>query len=638
MTLVSESNKIKANKLEGRTIMKRILERYEEKHYDFIVVGGGMAGLCAAMEAARGGVNTALIHSRPVLGGNASSEIRIHISGADHSLVQPDYAESGLLYELMLENKARNENFSYSIWDMILFEAAKKQENLTVYYNTVMYDCETEDDLITGIYCIQETTEMRYKFTAPIFSDCTGHGTLGYFAGAEFRRGSESKAETGEEHAPDEANNERMGNSIHFRARDMGYPVKFTPPYFAKKFTEHDLRFRMHSANHEVDFSSAADPERNKATGGVSARGIDYGYFWIELMGDKDDIITDYENIRDDLVASLYGVWDHIKNGGDHGADNYALEWVGMLPGTRESRRLVGDYILNETDILENRIFDDAVCYGGWCIDVHVAHGLEDLDKLPAGDVHFFDGVYTIPYRSYYSKNIKNMFMAGRNISATKLAMSSTRIIGCCAIGGQAVGAAAALCKKYNVMPRELAPHIKELQQVILKNDGFLPGYKNEDEKDMAKKATFTASSYRNGCEPQKVVDGISRRLGDDTHGWVSDGISPDGETLTMNFDDAVEISELRYTFDSDFKYPIRVTMAPQRQKQQREGVPEELVKDYEIEMKLKGETVRTIKVEDNHQRHNIHRFDKTKCDSVTLKVKSTHGEEEITVFEVRAY
>ena len=166
--------------------MKRMAERYAEKQYDFIVVGGGMAGLCAAMEAARDGINTALVHARPVLGGNASSEIRVHISGADHGMEKPDYAEGGILYELMLENKARNENFSYSTWDMILFEAAKKQENLTVYYNTVMYDCETEGDRITAILCTQETTEMRYRFTAPLFADCTGNGTLGCFAGAEY--------------------------------------------------------------------------------------------------------------------------------------------------------------------------------------------------------------------------------------------------------------------------------------------------------------------------------------------------------------------------------------------------------------------------------------------------------------------
>lgn len=618
--------------------MKRMKERYAERAYDVIVVGGGMAGLSAALEAARGGARVALVHARPVLGGNASSEIRVHISGADHSLEKPDYAEGGILYELMLENKARNENFSYSTWDLILYEAARKQENLTLYLNTVMYDCETEGNRITAILCVQETTEMRYRLLAPLFVDSTGNGTLGYLAGAEYRQGSEAKSETGEEHAPAEPNNERMGNTIYFRARNMGHPVKFTPPYFAKHFTEEDLRYRMHCATHKVDYSTCVDPEKNEKNGGVSSRGVDYGHFWIELMGDKEDIIPDYENIRDDLVASLYGVWDHIKNGGDHGAENYALEWVGMLPGTRESRRLVGDYLLNERDIYDNRFFDDAVCYGGWCVDLHTAHGLLDLDRHPSGECYFFDGIYTIPYSCYYSKNIENLFMAGRNISATKLGMCSTRIIGCCAIGGQAVGAAAALCTKYGCTPRGLAPRVKELQQLILKNDGFLPGIVNEDEKDQARTARFTASSHREGCPPEKVIDGISRRLGDDMHGWVSDGIREGGERLTMAWDARKKLTELRLTFHSDFRYPIRVTMAPNRQKQQRVGVPAELVRDYDLILSQGGREVRRIEVRGNHQRHNIHRFAATACDTVTLSVLATNGAKEAVVFEVRAY
>ena len=168
--------------------------RFEKKHYDVIVVGGGMAGLCAAIAAARQGVHTALIQARPVLGGNASSEIRIHISGADQSLKQPDYAEGGLLYELMLENKKNNEQFSYSVWDMVLFEKAKEEKDLEVFFNTVMYDCETKDDRIVSIYCVQETTEMRYQLYAPVFVDATGNGTLGYYAGAEYRKGSEPQS------------------------------------------------------------------------------------------------------------------------------------------------------------------------------------------------------------------------------------------------------------------------------------------------------------------------------------------------------------------------------------------------------------------------------------------------------------
>lgn len=618
--------------------MKRVDERYDEKSYELVVVGGGMAGLCAAIEAARAGVKVALIHARPVLGGNASSEIRVHISGADDGLEKADYAEGGLLYELMLENKARNDHFSYSIWDMILFESALKEKNLTTFMNTVMFDCETDGDKITSIICIQETTEMRYKISAPLFVDATGNGTLAYYAGAEYRQGSESRSETGEIDAPERGNNERMGNTIMFRARNMGKPVKFVPPYFAKKYTEHDLRFRMHSATHKVDYSSCLDPERNERSGGVSARGSDYGYFWIELMGETDDIITDYENIRDDLVGALYGVWDHIKNGGDHGAENLELEWVGMLPGTRESRRFIGDYVLTETDVLQNKIFEDAVCYGGWSVDLHVAHGLLDTDKMPSGDSRFFDGVYTVPYRSYYSKNISNLFLAGRDISATKLAFCSTRILGCCALGGQAVGAAAALCKKYRCTPRELNAHIKELQQNILKNDGFLPGFTNEDVNDVARFAEFSATSYQDGCEPQKVVDGISRKLGEDWHAWKSDGLSKGGESLFMRFDSSKMLSELRFTFHSDFNYPIRVTMSPNRQKQQRIGVPAELVKDYDVILKNNGRAVRTIEVRDNHQRHNVLTFESTECDSVELKVLATNGANEITVFEVRAY
>lgn len=618
--------------------MKRVAERFENKEFEFVVVGGGMAGICAALEAARGGVKTALVHARPVLGGNASSEIRVHISGADSSLAKPDYAEGGILYELMLENKANNPNFCYSIWDTVLFEAVKRQENLTVFLNTVMYDCDTVDNRIIAIYCVQETTEMRYCFKAPIFADATGNGTLGYYAGAEYRQGSESKAETGETHAPEQSNNERMGNTIHFRARDMGHPVKFTPPPFAKKFTEHDLRYRMHSANQKVDFSGADDPEKCEATGGVSSRGIDYGYFWIELMGETDDIITDYENIRDELMASIYGVWDHIKNGGDHGADNYALEWVGMLPGTRESRRLIGDYILDEDDCLNTRTFEDEVAYGGWCVDLHCPHGLKDTDILPSGECHFFDGVYGIPYRCYYSKNISNLFLAGRDISATKLGMCSTRIIGCCAIGGQAVGAAAVLCKKYSVDPRNVLPHVKELQQVLLRHDGYLPGIVNTDENDLARSADFIASSYKCGCEPVKVTDGISRKVGNDMHGWVSDGISAEGETLTMVMNCEKLLSEVQLTFWSDFNYPIRVTMAPNRQKQQRDGVPAELVKDYDVRFIKGGQVVRCLKIRGNYQRLNVHHFEPTLCDRVEVKVYGTNGHEDAVIFEMRAY
>ena len=612
-------------------------KRYQEVSYDIVVVGGGMAGLCAAISAARHGANVALVHARPVLGGNASSEIRIHISGADQSLRQTDYAESGLLYELMLENKSRNDTFNYSIWDMVLFEAAKNEKNLTVYLNCPMFDCSVDGDIITSISCFQETTELTLKISAPLFVDATGNGTLGYFAGADYTQGSESNKEYGEPHAPDQPNNERMGNTILMKAVDTGHPVKYEPPAFAKKLTEHQLRYRVHSKTMKVDASMAPDPEEWLRLSACSCAAVDYGYWWLELMGDGDDIIPDYEKIRDDLMAYAYGLWDHIKNGGQHGAENFALEWVGALPGMRESRRLLGDYVLNECDILEHRQFDDAVAYGGWCVDLHAPHGLLDFDVLPS-DCHHFTGVYTIPYRSYYSRNIRNLFLAGRDISTSKLGLASTRILGCCAVGGQAVGTAAALCVKYHVLPRELAPHIPEVQQLLLKDDAFLPNILNQDEKDFARKATFTASSAKSNGTPQNVVNGVSRKLGDKTNAWISDGLSANGETLCMKLDTPHTISELRLTFDSNFAYPIRVTMSANRQAQQRIGVPPELVKDYTITAFRNGKAVYTKDIKDNHQRHNVVAIPPVECDAIEFHFTATNGAADVTVYEVRAY
>lgn len=623
--------------------MKRQAERFAEAKYSVLVVGGGMSGLCAALACARHGIDTALVNSRPMLGGNASSEIRIHISGADQGTKQPDYAEGGIVYELMLENKSRNENFSYSIWDMILFEAAQKQEHLTVYHNTVMYDCETDGQRITAINCVQETTEMRLRLSADIFVDATGNGTLGYYAGAEYRTGSEPKSEFHEPHAPEQANHDRMGNTIMMLAKDLGHPVPFQKPAFAKHLTEKQLAKRIHCLDmrDKIDVSDSPDPEEYKRTSMISSAASDYGYWWCELMGDGDDIIPEFETIRDQLMAYAYGIWDHIKNNDehvhDHHSENLALDWVGALPGMRESRRLEGDYMLTENDVLDHRIFEDAICYGGWCVDLHAPHGLLDEDRLPS-DCSFYKGVYTIPYRSYYSRNIDNLMLAGRDISASRLAMASSRILGCCAIGGEAVGLAAARCIEHGVDPRGLAPYIPEVQQDILRDGGYLPGFKNEDPDDLARSASFTASSHKPGCEPEKVANGISRKMGDDMNGWVSEGLGDGGETLTMSLKNPAALHELRFVFHSDFRYPIRVTMSPNRQAQQRPGVPAELVKDYTVELVRDGQTVKTIAVTGNHQRLNVLDFDPTLCDTVRLRVLSTNGAPDVTVFEVRAY
>lgn len=616
-------------------ILGMLRKKNKHEFYEFAVIGGGLSGLCAAVAAARHGVKTVLVHNRPVLGGNASSEIRMHICGADDNGHKPNLTEGGILHEIMLKNKAYNDYFSYALWDLTLYETVKSEPNLTVYFNTTMTDCTVEGEKIISISCFQTTTEYHIDIEADIFADCTGNATLGYFAGAEYREGSESYAEFKEPHAPEMANKNRMGNTILFKALKKDKPVTYKPPTFAKKLTEEQLKYRLHSKFHTVDASSATDPEAFTRAATGSSTSVDYGYWWIELMGEGEDFVGQYENIKDELLSYVYGMWDHIKNGGEHGAEYYDLDWVGMLPGMRESRRLVGDYLLNENDIFENRIFPDAVAYGGWPVDIHCPNGLLDFEILPS-EVYSFNGAYTIPWRCYYSKNIKNLVMAGRNISTTRLALGSTRVMGTCSVGGQAVGTAVSLMKKYNCLPCELKPYFKELQQIILKDDGFIPTIINEDKNDLTHLAKISASSFEKGYEPENTINGISRPTDNGENAWHSSGISKNGEWLSFNFKEKSRVSQIQLTFDSGFTYPIKITLSDNRRKQQRIGIPKELVKDFTVELLSDGKQVLKKTVADNIKRMHRVYFEPTECDTVKIIFHATNGCEEIRVFEVR--
>lgn len=612
-------------------------KKVKNAEYDVVVIGGGMSGICAALAAARHGARTALVHDRHVLGGNASSEIRMHICGASENLAKPDLEESGILHEIMLDNKSRNDYYNFSIWDMVLFSTVKRQKNLTVYLSTAMESCEMgEGSTIRSIDAYQLTTETHWKISGKVFIDCTGNATLGYYAGAEFRTGSEGRDEFGEPDAPGQPNKERMGNTLLFKAVDRGHPVAFKKPDFARTFTEEELKYRIHSAVHGAQIKGEVDKAYVRMTS-FSTSSVDYGYWWIELPGETDDIIDEYEQIRDELVSCIYGIWDHLKNGGDHGAENYDLEWVGMLPGSREGRRLIGDYILNENDILSNRQFEDAVAYGGWPMDIHTAKGLYDFDELPSRVISF-DGAYTIPYRSYYSKNISNLMMAGRDISASKMAMGSTRVMGTCAVGGQAVGTAAALCIKYDCDSRGVQEHMRELQQMLLKDDDYIPGILNEDPKDLARSAKVTATSAREGCPPENVINGISRDEDGHQNLWISGKGRTEGEMLTLHLADRQPVSEVHLTFDSNFHYPIKITLSRKRQAQQRIGVPPELIRDYTVTLWQGDKKAAEQTVTENVQRKNIVTFPTTECDRVTVTIHKTNGSNEAHIYEIRVY
>lgn len=600
-----------------------------EKAYDVVVIGGGLSGICAALAAARHGSNTCLVQARPVLGGNSSSEIRMHIAGATCHFGKKDLWETGILMELLLENKSRNPYHAFPIWDIVLWEKVRYQENLDLYMNTTLDEVRMDGDRIVNAVCRQATTETEYRFSGSIFVDATGNGTVGYYAGARYRMGSEDRYEFGEPDAPEKPNNYTMGNSIMFIASDRGEPVPFKKPEWAYTFTEDDLKLRGHGT----------DTWYHGENGITEEYVPESGYWWIELGGDCGDIIGKAEIINEELYKVVYGIWDHIKNAGDHGAANYSLEWVGAVPGIRESRRLVGDYLLNENDILAQRVFEDAVAYGGWPMDEHAPHGVFDKDVKPTRFINF-PGAYTIPYRCFYSQNVSNLMFAGRDISTTRMALGSTRVMGTCAVGGQAVGTAAAMAIEYGCTPREIGEHIHKLQQTLLKDDCYIPGFQNQDSDDMAPQAAITATSHRPGCEPEKVVNGIARTLGEESNCWESDPLSNGPQSLKLTFDHAKPVRQLRLTFDPNLSREIMPSITRTVQQREVKYMPLELVKDYTVKAFLDGCQVYCSKIRDNNRRLCVFNLphEIAAVDCLEIIVESTYGYERARIMEIRVY
>lgn len=608
-------------------------------YFDIVVVGGGLSGMCAAIAAARMGAKVAIIQNRSMFGGNASSEIRMHIVGANCHQSKANLRETGILEELLLENKRRNPYASFPIFDTIMWEKVRHQPNLTSYLNTNMDDVVMEGDTVQAVICHQNTTETELTIYGKIFVDATGHGTLGVMAGGAYRVGSESKYEFNEPTAPEQPNTDTMGNSMMFVATDRKEPVRFEKPHWANTYSEEDLVQRPHvnAVTAHADGGEIVKPDEKKnQLPGFSS--VDSGYWWIELGGDYDDIIEQAEEIRDDLLGCVFGIWDHLKNVGDHGIDTYDLEWVGMVPGYRESRRLEGDYILTENDVRANRIFDDAVAYGAWPMDVHVRGGLKDLKDYPS-HVFNFEGCYTIPYGCYCSKNISNLMMAGRDISASKMAFSSARVMGTCAIGGQAVGTAAAMAVEKNCTPKEIGKnHIRQLQQQLLKDDCYIPGFRNEDELDLARTAAVSATSQTEDGKAENVINGVARTVDEESNCWQSALLGEGGETLTLKLAAEKAVHEIRLTFDTDLSGEIMPSLTRNVRERQVKGLPHELVRDYRITLCKGEEKVWEKEIQNNGQRLNVHEVPEVVCDRVCVTVLATHGCERARIYEVRVY
>lgn len=447
--------------------------------YDFVVCGAGISGMVAAVAAARKGLKVALLNDRSVPGGNASSEIGVVIQGSSHhNLNYSIYAkETGIMDELRSKLDYAVAFCGYDVaaaCDAVFLDFLYDEPNIDLYLNTVVTDVETENGKLTAVLAYQMKQDMHYAFAAPVYADCTGDAVVAFKAGADVSMGAEAKAEFGEKSADESAQTWTMGHTLYFEIEDVGHPVKFVRPKFA-----HDVA--------KMDFmKDMGNPQKMRML-------YVGGRFWTLEYGGQVNTIADNEHIHLELRKLVYGLWDHIKNSGEFpNAENFVIKRVYSVAGSRESRRILGDIILTETDLDQATHFEDSVLVGGWPMDLHAPKGI--YDDLPASAFIPVTMVYDIPYRCLYSRNISNLFMAGRNISTTHIALSSTRVIGTCGAMGQAVGTAAWLCKKHGYMPRDIYGNaISELQQALLQDDQFIIG--REERGDAGIEAHFTASA-----------------------------------------------------------------------------------------------------------------------------------------------
>lgn len=593
-----------------------------ELYTDFVVVGGGLAGVCAAIAAARNGCNVVLVQDRSVLGGNASSEIRMHTVGADIHGRRPGARESGLIEELRLEDAARNPHRSYSQWDLLLYEKVLAEPRITLLLDTDCTGCAVEatpDGMrwIRSVEAVRQSTEEVFTLHAKRFADCSGDGRLALEAGADFTVGREARSEHGESLALDTADRQTLGSSILFTARRYPTPQPFRAPAWVRRFQKEEFKFRP------ID-------------------SFEYGYWWAE-WGGQLDTVKDNPAIRHELLRIALGVWDYVKNSGDHpGSANWALDWVGALPGKRESRRFLGPHILVQQDLQSGRVFPDTVAYGGWPLDLHPPSGVDAVDEWPCRHVHL-EHLYSIPLRSLCSRNVGNLFLAGRNISATHVAFASTRVMATCATMGQAVGTAAALAEPAEGTP--LSTHFQgtpllRLQQRLLRDDAFLPGLRNEDADDLARNAVVAASSETPAGPARQVIDGATRELPRSFGSWA-DGATHRWESadlpawLELTWPSPQTIREIHLTFDSGFQRELTLSASDATTQKVVRGPQPELVRDYEL--LLDGQPL--VAETDNYLRKRVHVLAKPVAGRrLRLLVKATHGVPQARVFEIRAY
>ncbi len=412
--------------------------------FDLVVVGGGIAGTCSAISAARLGLNVALIQNRPLVGGNNSSEIRVHLQG---KINLPPYPNLGNLVAQMNHRREGNAMPADYYEDERKMNLLAAESGVKAFFLTHVVAVEKNGDKIAAVIGKNIETNRELRFKAPLFADCTGDATVGFLAGADWRMGRESKAETGESLAPDVADKMTMGASVQWYSVETDRVTTFPSLPWAIQF--------------------------NEETASPMVKGD-----WDWETGLNDDQILDIEKIRDRGLRAAYGHWAYMKNqaGGDwpERVANRKLGWVAFIAGKRESRRLLGDVILQEQDITGAKQWPDASVTTTWTIDLHYPTEKNSKD-FPGEEFmtiakHLRIQPYAIPYRCFYSRNVPNLFMAGRDISVTHVALGTIRVQRTGGMMGEVVGMAASLCKKYDTTPRGVyETHLDELKELMKK-------------------------------------------------------------------------------------------------------------------------------------------------------------------------
>jgi hypothetical protein len=491
------------------------------------------------------------------------------------------------------------------------------EPNITLLLETALYAASMNNGRITEALARCDKSEHLYRIRAKMFCDCTGDSRLALEAGAEMRTGREARAEFGEPLAPERPDNRTLGSSILFTSRLHRTPMPFTPPRWARKIGTEQLLHR-----------------------GINS--WEYGYWWIEWGGDHD-IIADNERIRFELLSIVMGVWDYIKNSGEFPDSKYwAMDWVGMMPGKRGSRRLIGDHVLTQQDLMQGR-FADAVAIGGWPMDAHPPEGFDRPD-LPPNTTLRPPEVYDIPLRSLYSRNIANLFMAGRNISASYVAFTSARVMATCGVEGQAIGTAAAQCVETGRTPREIANdprQIARLQETLLRDDQTIKGRPNRDPLDLARRASVTASADEHTAPARVVLDGWTRDVpnakGDpvEVHHWAARTPA----WIELTWPEPQRIREIQVTFDSGFRRQLTLSAQEAQNINLLRAPQPETVRDYSVVLRSGNGHSRVVaEVAGNFQRVNRHRFDAAEATAVRLEIRATNGDPLARVFEVRVY